>query len=675
VTTYVVLGLFAGAIYALAALGIVLTYKTSGIFNFAYGGVAMFCAYAFWQLRDQWGISQWFSLPLTLLVVAPVMGLLLEAIFRPLATAAVEVQIVVALAILSLFMTLVPIVFGSGSFLGGRSLSDHNLTTIFPHSHFKLGRNVIVTWNELGTFIVAVALSLALYVLLRRTRLGTATRAVVDNRELAGLIAVNAGTVGQVAWIASTIFAAVSGILLSTQEGLVVYVLPALVIYAFAPAVFGRLTSLPLAFAGALALGLIQNILAKYNSTGFIAKLEGSIPYLALFVLLVAYGNRLKEVRSSLRGSSRATTFGRERFGLEWGLGAAVLAAVVFPLAFSGSILHSLAEAMAFAIVALTVVVLTGWTGQISIAQMSFAGVGAFTMAHVAAHHGGLFVVGLLAGALISIPLGLLVGLPSLRLSGLFLALATMAFALLMDNLVFADNSVSGGLTGLSLSSAALGPLSFKSPTSQFFLCLVVLTAACAGVYLLRRGPIGRRLNMVRDSPAAASTLGASLTQTKLAVFAGGAVLASIGGGLLAVVQQTADPGSYSFNNSLELLLVVVVGGRNLVSGAIVAGALDLVNVVPGVPAVVHQYLPLGIAMFVLGIAKGSEGLLQNAAAQARFCTEVLYRLPRPWQAEGGTRTDGAPRRPGRQLAPAPHDVTSEMPALSVARSGRAGRG
>jgi branched-chain amino acid transport system permease protein len=666
--SFVVLGLFGGAIYALASLGIVLTYKTSGIFNFAYGGVAMFCAYTFWELRDRWGISQWFSLPLVLLVVAPVLGLLLEAVFRPLSTAAVEVQIVVALGILSFFITLVPILFGS---------SDRNLPTIFPHAHFRLA-GVIVTWNELGTMLVALALAGALYVLLRRTRLGTATRAVVDNRELAGLIAVNAGTVGQVAWVISTVFAAISGILLSTQEGLVVYVLPALVIYAFAPAVLGRLTSLPLAFAGAIGLGLIQNILAKYNSTGFVAKLEASIPYLALFLLLVIYGGRLKEVRSSLLPSTVGRSRGAGRVTLPYGLGVAIAAGVILPLAFSAAIQHDIAQAMAYSIVALTLVVLTGWTGQISIAQMSFAGVGAFAVAHIAGTHGAMFPVGVLIGALIAVPLGLIVGLPSLRLSGLFLALATMAFALLMDNLVFADNSISGGLTGLSISSASIGPISLSSYTAQFYLCLVMLTLVCAGVYLLRRGPIGRRLNMVRDSPAAAATLGANLTLTKLAVFAVCGVVASIGGSLLAVTQQTVDPANFQFNTSLELLLLVVVGGRSLVSGALVAGLLNLVGgLLPGIPATVDTYLPLAVAGTVIAIAKGAQSLPQNIAAQTQYCMAVLYRLPRPQRLAGtGPETDRpdgsgpAAVAPAPVPAPAAEPVTSEMPALTSARTG-----
>jgi branched-chain amino acid transport system permease protein len=559
---YIVLGLFGGSIYALASLGIVLTYKTSGIFNFAYGGVAMFCSYVFWQMRDQWHLSQWLVIPLLLLVVAPVLGLILEAVFRPLATASAEVQIVVALGMLSLFVTIVPIIFGG---------SDHQLPSIFPQGHFRWGRHLFVTWNEAGTFILAFVLAGALYLLLRRTRLGTATRAVVDNRDLAGLNGVNAGTVGRMAWITSTVFAAIAGVLLSTQEGLVTFVLPALVIYAFAPAVLGRLTSLPLAFAGALALGLLQNILARYGSSGFVAKLEASIPYLALFVLLVAYGRRLKEVRSSLR-----------------------------PLTGTGP-----------------------------------AGSGGPRAAHLAGHHGSLFPLAVVVGMAIAIPLGLIVGLPSLRLSGLFLALATMAFALLMDNLVFSNTLISGGLTGLNLTAARLGPLSLRSYTSQYYLCLTALAVAAFGVYWLRQGPVGRRLQMVRDAPNAAATLGANLTVTKLAVFGAGAALAALGGSLLAMTQQTVDPNNFSFNQSLALLLVVVLGGRALVSGALIAGGLQLVQLLP-LPAAVDRYLPLGVALGVINIAKVPDGTLRVAAQHARYCLGVLYRRPRPeWLVRG----------------------------------------
>jgi branched-chain amino acid transport system permease protein len=613
---FIVLGLFAGAIYALSSLGIVLTYKTTGIFNFAYGGVAMFCAYVFWQLRDRWHLSQWLAIPLLVLVVAPVLGLILEAMFRSLAASAPEVQIVVSLGVLAFFTTLVPIIWGT---------NNEGLSTIFSQGQFTVFGDVIITGNEAGTFLLAIAMAVALYVLLNRTRLGTATRAVVDNRDLASLVAVNPGTVSQAAWVISTVFAAIAGVLLSAQEGLVTYVLPFLVIYSFAPALLGKLTNLPVAFGGSLVLGLVVNILAKYGSSGAVANVETSLPYILLFVILVAYGKRLTEVRASARplAASRVVSAGGGR-DLALGAVGVVVAFGVLPYVFADSTVHSIAEAMAYAVVALTVVALTGWTGQISLAQMSFAGVGAFTAAHIAGTHGSLFPLAILVAVLIAVPTSLLIGIPALRLSGLFLALATMAFGLLMDNLVFSSRRISGGLTGLTLTAAKIGPFSFKSAHSQYYLCAAVLTLAAGLAWWLRRGPIGRRLQMVRDSPDAAATLGASLTVTKLAVFAGCAAVAAVGGTLLALTQTTVDPSQFSFNTSLQLLLVVVLGGRSLISGALVAGGFELVTLLP-LPTAVDKYLPLGIAVSVVAIAREPEGLPQVMLAQLRASTAVLH--------------------------------------------------
>jgi branched-chain amino acid transport system permease protein len=662
VTEFIILGIFSGASYALASMGIVLTYKTSGIFNFAYGGIALFLAYVFWTLRDKWHLNEWISLPLVLIVVAPLLGLLLEAIFRPLAAVAVEVQIVVALGILAFFITLVPIIFGA---------TPTNLPTIFSHRHFRFDGITILFGGVAGesglfTLLTAAGLAVFLFVLLQRTQFGTATRAVVDNRELAGLIAVNSNRVGQATWIISTVFAAISGILLSTQSGLDIREIPLLALYSLAPAVLGRLVSLPLAFGGSIALGVAQDVLQKFNTTGTVANIESSIPYFTLILLLMVYGSRLKEVRSSLRSlPDPGRYFEREKVRLPWGVGSAVAAGVLIPLMFSGPIQHDIAEAMAYSIVALTVVVLTGWTGQISIAQMSFAAIGAFSVAHMAGTVGSRFPLGILFGVLIAAPVGVIIGLPSLRLSGLFLALATLAFALIMDTFVYSFGAITGGQTGIGVSTVSLGPISLRGYTSQFYLCLAVLTVLAAGAWLLKRGPIGRRLSMVRDSPAAASTLGANLTLTKLAVFAVCGVVASIGGSLLAMTQQSVDPMNFAWNTSLQVLLLVVVGGRSFISGAVAAGALQLVQLLPGIPPVVHTYEPLTIAVTVILIAKGYQGLPQNAFDQARYCMAVLYRLPRPPRAARTAADRPAPDGPPVPV-PAPEPVTAEVPALST---------
>lgn len=616
--SYVVIGLFTGAVYALAAMGIVFNYKITGIFNFAYGAIAMFCAFTFSQLRDVLGISQWYSLPIVLLGLAPLIGVLMERLFRPLTAAPAEIQIVVSLGVLAFFQALVPIVYGGQA---------RGLRSIFPTSTFKFGSNLHVGYDQLATLLLAIGLGLGLWLLLRKTKFGMATRAVIDNRDLSALAGISSETVSRIAWVISCAFAGLVGILLSSFEGLDSYVLVLLVIYAFAPAVLGKLVSLPLAFIGAMVLGVLQSILTKYGSVGTVADIEASIPYAALFVLLVVYGKRLREVRSSSRPlrsppprpiGPPAITAGAIVVGI----------GLILPSLLRPAQLGDVTIGVIYAAIGITLVVLTGWAGQISLAQFSFVGIGAFTVGHLAGHTGAGFFPAALLGALIAVPVGLIVGLPSLRLSGLYLALATMAFALLMDNLIFNRPSISGGYTGMAIHRPKLGPWSFTSTTSFYYLCLAVLGIYAIAAALLRRGPIGRRLQMINDSPLAASTFGVSLTLTKLTTFALCAAAAAFAGALFGAARLTVSPGDFSFNASLELLLLVVLGGRSLVAGALVAGVVFGAQLFP-IPTTVEQYIPLGVAAGVIGIANNPEGPIALTVKIVRKLLAVFQPLPR----------------------------------------------
>ena len=227
-------------------MGVVLTYKTVGVFNFAYGAIAMFCAFTYWQLHDSWGLTAWVAMPILFLVVAPVLGILLEALYRPLAGLSAEVLIVVSIGVLAALSALVPIVYGK---------QDRTLQAIFPTSTFALGAHFHVGYDQLGTLLVSLAVAAVLWALLRHTRFGTSTRAAVDNPDLADMVGVHGDNVRRAAWILSTMFAALVGILISPTQGLDVNQLVLVVIYAFAPAVFGRLVSLPLAYIGAPGAG------------------------------------------------------------------------------------------------------------------------------------------------------------------------------------------------------------------------------------------------------------------------------------------------------------------------------------------------------------------------------------------------------------------------------------
>ncbi len=629
---FVVIGVFTGSIYALASMGVVLTYKTAGVFNLAYGAVAMFCAYTYWQLHDDWHLTAWVALPVLLLVVAPVVGLVFEYLFRPLAGHSAEVQIVISLGLLAAFEALTPILYGT---------QDRQLEPIFPTGTFLLGSHLHIGWDQVATLGLSLLMAAGLWWLLRRTRFGTATRAVIDNRDLASMIGVDTRNVQRTAWILSSVFAALVGILLSPTQGLDVYVLTTVVIFAFAPAVAARLTSLPVAFVAALVLGIVQSLLSKWGSSGTVADLEASIPYLALFVLLIAYGGRLKELGLSVRqasqvedpggaGATSATLRGgrirRDRVPLAAAAGA--LALFLLPLALPGPRLGDVTAAAVYAMIALTLVVLTGWAGQISLAQFSFVGIGAFTAGHLAGAHGQQFVLAALVGMAIAVPVGVVVGLPSLRISGLYLALATMAFALLMDNLVFNRPGLTGGLTGITVARPSLLGVSFHSRVAFYELVVAVLCVMGFAALAVRRGPIGRRLQILRDSPLAASTLGVNLTATKLVTFASCGAAAALAGAFYGGLEQAITPTDFNFAASLELLLLVVLGGRSMISGALIAGATFGVQLLP-IPVGISRFIPLAIAVGVVGLASMPEGTVALATREARRCLAVLRPQPR----------------------------------------------
>lgn len=641
---FIIIGLFSGSVYALAAMGLVLTYKTSGIFNFAYGAMAMFCGFTFWQLRDGWHLTSWLSLPILLLVVAPLLGLICERLFRPVVTLSADIQIVIALGVLAFLQAVVPLLYGG---------KDRALHSIFPTSTFSVGGQLNVSYTQLLTLVLAGGLGVGLSITLRRTRFGVATQAVVDNRDLAELIGVSSEFVSRVAWVISCVFAGLVGILLSSSQGLDVYSLVVVVIYAFAPAVLGKLVSLPLAFAGAMVLGVAQSVLAKYGSSGTVADVEASLPYLALFALLLVHGKGLKEVRSSFRSvTASAPTGGARRLvGLASLLGALAL---VLPALVHGSLLRDVSAGLVFSAVALTLVVLTGWAGQISLAQFSFVGVGAFTAGHLGGAHGGGFLVAALLGALVAIPLGVVVGVPSLRLSGLFLALATMAFALLLDNLVFIRRSISGGYTGLSVARPRLLGLGFGSDRSFYYLAAALFATYALAAVGLRRGPVGRRLQMIRDAPLGASTFGVNLTLTKLVVFAGCGAAAAFAGAFYGAMRQTINPSDFGFGASLELLLLVVLGGRALVGGSLIAGGTYTLQLLP-VAASFERFVPLGVAVGVVVLAQYPEGPVSLAAERIQRYSALFRRRPLLDRSGAGSRPSPSRRA---DVVAGPIDVT-----------------
>lgn len=591
--TYTVLGLVIGASYAIAASGLVLTYATTRIFNVAHGATAMVMAFTYWELADNQGLAPWLAVLIVVFGVAPLFGALLERwVIRRVADAPVGVTLVVTVAVLVGLFGLAQKLWPPGV---------HQVQQFFAGHSVTLGL-VRVTGNDLLTVGVALLAGAFLYVFLTFTRTGVAMRAAVDDKELLALHGGRPHRMSAIAWALGSSLAGLAGILLVSAhpQDLNYFGLTLLVINSYAAAMAGRLTHLPRTFAGAAVLGLLSAYASGYlpttaTWTGF----REAIPAVFLLLMLLVMPQAQLRV-GRLAGIPGVRT--PEPWRVAVFSAGLVLVVLVLVSAMSDVNTHRLALGLVLALLALSLVPLTGFSGYVSLAQFSFFGVGALTVAK--AHSGSVLV--LFGGAAVAAVVGVLVALPSLRLQGLYLALSTIAFAQIMDLMVFQNPAFFGFGGSLKTERLDLLGYRFSSDGSYAVLAAVVFCLVGAVIVLLRRGRYGRLLIALRDSPAACATLGLNPRLARVAVFAGSAAIAGLGGALYAGLERQVGNTDFQLFNSLPLLLLAVCAGVTSVSGALLAGILLMaLNSYPGAQAVLF----LVIAVAAVGLGKQPNGI------------------------------------------------------------------
>jgi branched-chain amino acid transport system permease protein len=618
---YGIVGLTTAAIYAIIGSGLVLTYTTTGVFNFAHGAAGMLAAFTYWQLTIGWGWPVPVALAVVLLVAAPAFGLGVERVLmRPIQGLGEAQRLVVTVAMLS------------GLIAVGRWIWNPNVVRSIPaffadSAPLHLGL-ATVTWHQAITMIVAVVIAVSLWALLHRTRTGAEMRATVDDRALAGLVGADPVRANQVAWILGTQLAAIGGILIAPELTMDAIQLSLLIISAYTAAVFGRLRSLPLTFVGAVIVGSLESYLTGYlPSNSFLPGLRLSAPALLLFAALLMFPHgRLRGRDRRLRPVPAPTMRGTAAFAV-----AVVASGVVLASVLSQADLITYGAIFSLGLVALSYVPLSGYAGQISLCQLSMAGIGALVWAHLGA--GGQWWA-LLVAIAVSALAGALIAVPALRLSGIYLALGTAAFATVCDQWFFTLPTFHVAGLRIALfntgSVSAVGPRLFGwqlgSGQDLMVLAAVFLALASAGVAALRRSRFGRRLIALRDSEAAYATLGGSLLTARVAVFALAAGIAGLGGALYAMQQQSVTATQFSLVAGLPIFLVAVVGGLasvgdGLFTGVTVAGSFAaLVEVAPWAGNLA-ALLP---ALAGLGLGRNPDGLVPT--------------LRRDWQPTAGDR-------------------------------------
>jgi branched-subunit amino acid ABC-type transport system permease component len=607
VTTYapfLIAGLVVGSVYAIAALGLVVTYRTTGLFNFAHGAVAMVVAYAFYELRTDLGFPTLVAAVVALAVVAPAIGLVVDRwLFRRLDEASQASKVVVTLGLLIALQGAVAAIFGA---------TTKTVAPFLPQETVKVG-SVFVGYDQMIVLALGVAVLGGLTLFFRNTRLGVVMRALVDNRHLAESAGFSSTRVSGITWAIGVVLAGIAGILFSPLLGLDTVTLTLLVVQAYAAAIFGRLESLPRTFVAALLLGVASSMIIKPLSShpDILNGLRPSLPFLLLFAILVmAKRGSLRElgVSAPWAGTVRARV-------ADW----KVVAVVLLPIALllPSSRVFALGAALVLACSFLSITVLTGSSGLISLTQAGLGGTGAFAYIHFVHDAHIPFPIALVLAGLVAIPLGLAIAVPALRLPGLFLALATFGFGELMDGLFFTSwKWFSGGGDGLHVARPEL----FRSDRDYvlFLVLMVVLFVLVIGAF--RRSALGRTLTALRDSPAAAESLGINALWPKIGVFSISAFLAGVSGGLYAGLLGVASKSFFTVFTSLFWVTVVVVGGIESVFGAIL-GAF-VFGFVPtffaaGTSATITQWMTPAFGVGAILLARRPGGLVELISAHA----------------------------------------------------------
>ncbi|MGW7521561.1 ABC transporter permease subunit [Streptomyces sp. NPDC054796] len=542
-------GLAVGSAAALTGIGLIVTYRATGVLNLAHGAVAMVAAYALRQFTVEWGWPLPLAAAVTLCVLAPAFGLLLDlAVFRPLAGETVP-ALVASLGVFVLLVGVATLLWGTGA----RS----DAPRILPED----------PWIQLAA---TLALALAVTAVTRWTRFGRELRAVVDDRALARLTGIHADRVSAAGWAFGTFTAGLTGVLLAPALRLDPYGLPLLVMEVMAVAVVARMRGLPVAIGAALAVAVAQSQLTRFHPENWAQPLLQSFGANLFAVALL--GAALALPAPPTPGASAASAASRPAppplAARRGGAGPLPLvAAILFllPLGFAGSDLRTSVQVPALAVILLSLVVVTGRGGQISLGQAAYAGLGALFTAHLSPQLPNLLA--LAAAVALVAPLGLLTGWPAIRRRGLALALTTLAFSLTVSRFVLDQPYATTGL-------APDRPAWFHGDRAYYALELALLALAAATVTLLRRGRHGRALAALRDDERAASAAGVAVPALKLTTFVTGAALAALGGGMLTMGVRAFDAGAFDPVRGLLWFAAIVVLGSDSVIGALAAAAL-----------------------------------------------------------------------------------------------------
>lgn len=591
---FLLLGLGSGAVFGALALALVLTYRSSGVVNFATGAIALYSAYTYAFLRRGELLVPIPGLPTTVglggplglvpamvisLVLAAVLGVVLYGlVFRPLRSAPPVAKAVASIGVMLVIQAVIAARVGT---------AQVSVKAILPNDPVQWGGSRI-PGDRLWFAAVIVVLTVALALVFRLTRFGLTARAVAESEKGALVSGLSPERIAVANWALSSVIAGLSGILIAPIVPLVPISYTLFIVPALAAALVGNFTALVPAVGAGLVIGMLQSELqflqGKWSWLPQ-AGLAQLVPLAVILAYLVVRGRPLPT-----RGSLIQQALGRaprpDRIlvpaVVSTGLGVVVL------FATHGSIRAAVITSLTLAMISLSLVVVTGFAGQISLAQLTLAGVGAFSLSKLSAGWGIPFPFAPLLAALVAMVIGVVIGLPALRIRGLPAAVVTVALAVALEAFWFRNTELNGGMDGSKVPSPHLFGIDLGIGAGENYpripfalLCLVVLLLVGLGVAWLRRSRLGAAMLAVRANERSAAAAGIDVARTKIVAFAIGAFIAGLGGALLGYQQSVADAEMFTAIGGLGLFATAYLAGITALSGGLVAGVMGAGGLLP----------------------------------------------------------------------------------------------
>ncbi|MBW3613785.1 MAG: ATP-binding cassette domain-containing protein [Actinobacteria bacterium] len=581
-----VIGALTGLAYGVLAAGLILVYRSSGILNFAHGEIGAFGAAVLAKVVLDNGVPFFVALPLVLVLGAVVGVAVQSGVVRRLRNQSRVVVLVATIGVSQLLL------------VAQALIPEVDQVSAYPtplDRTIRIGSVLLASEHFLAlAFIPAAVIGLSL--LLARTPTGVAIRAVADNRDGAELAGISSQRVAMVVWALAGVLATLTAVLIAPLRGEQVGTLDAgalgagLLLRALAAGLLGRLVSLPLALLGGVVVGMAEAVLL-FNGVSPGA-VEATL-FVAVLALVLVGGREAETAGATVAwaapsgGPLRPRPLPPELAGRRWArrLGpavwmamAAMAGALPFVVSSSGALFRATAMLL-YAVIGLSVVVLTGWGGQLSLGQFAIAGVGAFVTGALV-ERGVAFPTAVVEAVIAGVVVALVIGIPALRVRGLFLAVTTLAFAVAAREYLFTSRLFVGPSGDVTVTRGSVLGLDLADDRSYYFVCLVVLAVCCAALTRLRRSGVARAIIAVRDNEARAASLSVPPALTRLSAFALSGGLAALGGALYAGLLVTFGPQSFRVEESFRVLALVIIGGLGSVGGVLL-GAVYLL----GVPA------------------------------------------------------------------------------------------